>query len=68
MTRLALLAIAAIALSPRPAARAVLRGETVKILRAHLGAAGEVAIDELIAPNRGRMSGAEYLRWRDDGA
>jgi methionyl-tRNA formyltransferase len=52
------------AFSPRPAARATLHGEAVKILRAHVGADGNVAIDELIAPNRGRMTGEEYLRSR----
>ena len=52
------------AYSPQPAARAGLAGETVKILRAHVAENGEVAIDELIAPNRGRMSGEAYLRGR----
>jgi methionyl-tRNA formyltransferase len=51
------------AYSPRPAARAELAGETVKLLRAHVED-GRVEIDELIAPNRGRMSGAAYLRGR----
>jgi methionyl-tRNA formyltransferase len=51
------------AYSPRPAARAQLAGETVKLLRAHVEE-GRVEIDELIAPNRGRMSGAAYLRGR----
>lgn len=54
------------AYSPQPAARAALAGETVKILRAHVAENGEVAIDELIAPNRGRMSGEAYLRGRRD--
>jgi methionyl-tRNA formyltransferase len=52
------------ALSPRPAARAMLDGEAVKILRAHLDPDGALAIDELIAPNRGRMTGDEYRRSR----
>ncbi len=52
------------ALSPQPAARATLHGESVKILRAHVDDDGTVAIDELIAPNRGRMTGAEFLRGR----
>jgi methionyl-tRNA formyltransferase len=52
------------AYSPQPAARAMLDGESVKILRAHVAADGSVAVDELIAPNRGRMSGAEFLRGR----
>lgn len=50
------------AFAPQPAARAELGGETVKILRAHIAPDGSLEIDELIAPNRGRMSGAEYLR------
>lgn len=50
------------AFSPQPAARAELAGEVVKILRAHVAPDGGLQIDELIAPNRGRMSGAEYLR------
>jgi methionyl-tRNA formyltransferase len=52
------------ALSPQPAARAMLHGEVVKVLRAHVGSGGAVVIDELIAPNRGRMSGDEYRRSR----
>ena len=52
------------AYSPQPAARAMLEGKTVKILRAHVGENGGVEIDELIAPNRGRMSGEAYLRGR----
>jgi methionyl-tRNA formyltransferase len=51
------------AYSPLPGARAQLDGETVKVLRAHVED-GRVEIDELIAPNRGRMSGAAYLRGR----
>lgn len=47
------------AYAPAPAARAVIDGETVKLLRAHVGDDG-VVIDELIAPNRGRMSGEAY--------
>ena len=50
------------ALSPQPAARATVGGETVKVLRAHVGDDGEVKIDELIAPNRGRMSWAQYVQ------
>ncbi len=53
------------AFSPSPGARAVIDGEAVKILRAHVD--GErVAIDELIAPNRGKMSGESYERSRND--
>ncbi len=52
------------AFSPQPAARASLAGEVVKILRAHVASDGTLAIDELIAPNRGRMSGEEYRRSR----
>ncbi len=50
------------AYAPQPAARAEIDGEIVKILRAHVGDSGELVIDELIAPNRGRMSAAEYRR------
>ena len=52
------------AFSPQPAARAELAGEVVKLLRAHVAPDGRLEIDELIAPNRGRMSGAQYLRSR----
>ncbi|HEX3671932.1 MAG TPA: methionyl-tRNA formyltransferase [Candidatus Cybelea sp.] len=53
------------AFSPQPAARATVHGESVKILRAHVNRSGLLEIDELIAPNRGRMSGEEYLRRRE---
>lgn len=56
------------AFAPKPAARATIEGETVKILRAHAGQDGELVIDELIAPNRGRMSGDAYRRSRRDRA
>jgi methionyl-tRNA formyltransferase len=52
------------AFSPKPAARATLDGETVKILRAHVAPDGTLSIDELIAPNRGRMTATEYFRSR----
>jgi methionyl-tRNA formyltransferase len=52
------------AFSPQPGARGEIGGETVKILRAHVDGSGGVAIDELIAPNRGRMSAEEYARGR----
>ena len=52
------------AFSPQPAARALLDGELVKILRAHVGGDGTLALDELIAPNRGKMTGDEYRRSR----
>ncbi len=52
------------AFSPQPAARAIIDGETVKVLRAHVAPDGTLAIDELVAPNRGKMSGDEYRRWR----
>jgi methionyl-tRNA formyltransferase len=50
------------AYAPQPAARADLNGEIVKILRAHVGDSEELVIDELIAPNRGKMSGASFDR------
>ncbi len=52
------------AYSPRPSVRASIDGETVKILRAHVAPDGELVIDELIAPNRGKMSGESYLQSR----
>lgn len=52
------------AYSPQPAARAEIEGETVKVLRAHVAPDGTAAIDELVAPNRGKMSGDEYRRLR----
>lgn len=53
------------AFSPAPGARAVIGGENVKLLRAHVEG-DRVVIDELIAPNRGRMSGESYERSRND--
>jgi methionyl-tRNA formyltransferase len=50
------------AYAPQPAARAAVDGETIKILRAHVGEDGKLAIDELIAPNRGRMSWSQYKK------
>ncbi len=50
------------AYSPQPAARARIDGETVKILRAHVNSDGALVVDELIAPNRGKMRGDAYLR------
>jgi methionyl-tRNA formyltransferase len=52
------------AYSPQPAARADIDGESVKILRAHVDETGRLVIDELVAPNRGRMSGDAYMRGR----
>lgn len=54
------------AFAPAPAARAMLEGEMVKVLRASVAADGTLTIDELIAPNRGRMTGAEYRRMKND--
>ncbi|MBV8281726.1 MAG: methionyl-tRNA formyltransferase [Candidatus Eremiobacteraeota bacterium] len=48
------------AYSPQPAARATLHGERVKVLRAHVAPDGAVEIDQLVAPNRGTMSGRAY--------
>ncbi len=53
------------AYAPAPCARANVDGEDVKLLRAHLDD-GELAIDELIAPNRGRMTWEAYQRSRQD--
>jgi methionyl-tRNA formyltransferase len=52
-------------LSPAPGARMTIEGESVKVIRAHVEA-GELVIDELIAPNRGKMSGAAYVQSRKD--
>lgn len=54
------------AFAPQPAARAMLGGEIVKVLRAHVEPDGTLAIDELIAPNRGKMTGDEYRRMKHD--
>ncbi len=51
------------AFAPTPAARATIDGESVKVLRAHVER-DRAVIDELIAPNRGRMSGESYERSR----
>ncbi|MFY9631113.1 MAG: methionyl-tRNA formyltransferase [Candidatus Cybelea sp.] len=56
------------AYSPQPAARAEIDGESVKILRAHVDETGRLVIDELIAPNRGRMTGEAYMRGRSERA
>jgi methionyl-tRNA formyltransferase len=53
------------AYAPTPCARATIDGETVKLLRAH-AEDGKLIIDALIAPNRGKMSGAAYLQSRRD--
>jgi methionyl-tRNA formyltransferase len=53
------------AFAPAPGARAVIDGESVKLLRAHVDG-DRVVIDELIAPNRGRMSGESFERSRHD--
>ncbi len=52
------------AYSPLPAARAEIEGESVKLLRAHVDETGRLVIDELIAPNRPKMSGEAYRRGR----
>ncbi len=54
------------AFAPTPGARMAIDGETVKILRAHVGDAGELRIDEVVAPNRGKMTYEAYLRSRRD--
>jgi methionyl-tRNA formyltransferase len=53
------------AFAPAPGARGLIDGESVKLLRAHVDG-DRVVIDELIAPNRGRMSGESYERSRHD--
>ena len=51
------------AYSPQPGARMDVEGEMIKVLRAHVHE-GAVVLDEVIAPNRGRMSGEQYLQSR----
>lgn len=53
------------ALAPQPGARMTVEGESVKIVRAHVDA-GALVIDEVIAPNRGRMSWDAYRQSRRD--
>lgn len=53
------------AFAPQPGARLVVDGETIKVLRAHVDE-GRLVLDEVIAPNRGRMSGDAYLQSRND--
>ena len=64
------------ALAPQPLARAQLAGQTVKLAAAHRAAAAErdapgsivcgdgvaVVLDAIVPPNRGRMSGADFMR------
>lgn len=64
------------ALAPQPLARGQLAGQTVKLAAAHRAAAAErdalgsvvcgdgvaVVLDALVPPNRGRMSGADFMR------
>lgn len=51
------------AFSPQPGARIEIEGEVIKVLRAH-SSEGAFVMDEVIAPNRGRMSGEQYLQSR----
>lgn len=53
------------AFSPQPGARMDVEGETIKVLRAHVEG-GELVLDEVIAPNRGRMTGEAYRQSRHD--
>ncbi len=53
------------AFSPQPGARMDVEGETIKVLRAHVEA-GALVLDEVIAPNRGRMTGEAYHQSRRD--
>jgi len=53
------------AFSPQPGARMDVEGETIKIVRAHVDG-GALVLDEVIAPNRGRMSGEAYYQSRRD--
>ncbi len=51
------------AYSPAPGAKMEIDGETIKVLRAHADG-NALVLDEVIAPNRGRMSGESYLQSR----
>ena len=53
------------AYSPSPGARLEVDGETIKVLRAHVEG-GALVLDEIIAPNRGRMTGEAYRQSRRD--
>ncbi len=53
------------AFSPQPGARLQIEGEVIKVLRAHIES-GVVVLDDVVAPNRGRMSGESYLQSRHD--
>ncbi len=53
------------AFSPQPGARIDVEGETIKVLSAHVEG-GELVLDEVIAPNRGRMTGEAYRQSRRD--
>lgn len=48
------------AYSPQPAARAVLHGIRVKLLKAHIAQDGSVIVDELIAPNHASETGKAF--------
>lgn len=51
------------AFAPAPGARMEIDGETVKVLRAHVDD-GRLILDEVIAPNRGKMTGDAYRQSR----
>jgi methionyl-tRNA formyltransferase len=53
------------AFSPQPGARMEVDGETIKVLGAHVED-GELVLDEVIVPNRGRMTGEAYRQSRRD--
>jgi methionyl-tRNA formyltransferase len=50
------------AYSPQPAARAMLGGIRVKVLRATIGDDGRVCIESLVAPNHAPETGAAFAR------
>jgi len=56
------------ALAPQPGARAKIDGEVLKVLRAHVAPDGSLAIDEVVAPNRPKMTWEAYRRSRYDRA
>jgi len=54
------------AYAPAPGARLTVDGETLKVLRARVTDAGNLQIEDVVAPNRGKMSYEAYLRSRRD--
>jgi methionyl-tRNA formyltransferase len=54
------------AYSPQPGARARVDGRVLKILGAHVAGDGSLEIDRVVAPNRGKMTWAQYRQSAGD--